>query len=72
MIPAEELPDTYFAYLQMLKDKGAVVTFNGALAHLVSLSDSVTGTESVTDIATPLNLNEILDHRAKADVYFVY
>ncbi len=68
----EELPHTYFAYLEMLKGKGAVVTFNGALAHLVSLSDSVTGTESVTDIATPLNLNEILDHRAKADVYFVY
>ncbi len=71
-IPIEELPLTYFAYLEMLKGKGAVVTFNGALAHLVSLSDSVTGTESVTDIATPLNLNEILDHRAKADVYFVY
>ena len=71
-IPIEELPLTYFAYLEMLKGKGAVVTFNGALAHLVSLSDSVTGRESVTDIATPLNLNEILDRRAKADVYFVY
>ncbi len=51
---------------------GAVVTFNGALAQLVSLSDSVTGTESVTDVATPLSLNEILEHRARADVYFVY
>jgi len=29
--PLEELPHTYFAYLEMLKGKGAVVTFNGAL-----------------------------------------
>lgn len=56
----------------MLKGKGVEVTFNGAMAHLVSLSDSVTGTEAVTDLATPLELKQVLEHRARAEVYLVY
>lgn len=71
-LSVEELPYDYFGYLKMLKDSGATVTFNGALAHLVSLSKSVKGTESLTDIATPLDLKEIVEHRAQAVVYFVY
>ena len=47
------------------------MTYNGAMAHLVSLSDSVKGNERLADIATPLGLREIVEHRARADVYFV-
>ena len=56
----------------MLKNKGVEVTFNGAMAHLVSLSDSVKGKEKVVDIAMPLNLREVVQHRKEADIYFVY
>ena len=70
--PVDELPADYSGYLQMLKEKGATITYNGALAHLVSLANSVKGGESITDIADPLGLAEIVEHRAQADVYFVY
>ena len=71
-IPVTDLPSDYFGYLKMLKDDGASVTFNGAMAHLVSLSNSVSGAESMTDIATPLDLRQIIEHRAAADIYIVY
>lgn len=68
----DDLPSDYYGYLRMLHDRGAAVTFNGAMAHLVNLSDSVTGKESLIDIAVPLGLREMLDHRAAAEVYLVY
>jgi predicted peroxiredoxin len=71
-IPKAQLPQDYYEYLQMLKDKGVEVTFNGAMAHLVSLSDSVKGKEKLADIATPLDLREVVQHREQAAVYFVY
>lgn len=71
-VPQAQLPATYYGYLKMLKDKGAKVTFNGAMAHLVSLSDSVKGNERIVDIATPLSLSEIIQERASADLYFAY
>lgn len=71
-IPKADLPADYFGYLKMLQDRGAHITFNGVMAHLVSLSESVKGTEKMTDIATPLDLREIVQHRQKADTYFVY
>jgi hypothetical protein len=40
--------------------------------NLVSLAKSVKGGESITDMAEPLGLAEIVEHRALADVYFVY
>ena len=71
-MPVASLPKDYYGYLILLKDKGVKVTFNGAMAHLVSLSDSIKGKEKITPIATPLDLNEIVQHRLQADVYFVY
>ena len=71
-LPVEKLPKDYYGYLKMLKEKGVKVTFNGAMAHLVNLSDSIKGKERLADIATPLNLYEIVEHREQADVYFVY
>ena len=71
-IPIDELPADYFGYLTMLRDGGATITYNGAMAHLVSLANSVKGGESITDIAEPLGLGEIVEHRALADAYFVY
>ena len=71
-VAVEALPKDYYGYLKMLQDNGATLTFNGAMAHLVSLSDSVKGKERLADIATPLDLQEIVEHRARADVYFVY
>jgi hypothetical protein len=71
-IPVGKLPADYYGYLKMLQDKGATLTFNGTMAHLVSLSDSVKGREKVAPIATPLSLKELVEHRGQADVYFVY
>lgn len=66
-----DLPSDYYGYLRMLHDRGVAVTFDGAMAHLVGLSSSVTE-ESLVDIATRLGLVEVLDHRAAAEVYLVY
>lgn len=71
-IPKAQLPQDYYEYLQMLKNKGVEVTFNGTMAHLVSLSDSVKGKEKLADIAAPLDLREIIEHRAQTDIYLVY
>lgn len=71
-IPKAQLPQDYYEYLQMLRNKGVEVTFNGTMAHLVSLSDSVKGKEKLADVAAPLDLREVVEHRAQADIYLVY
>jgi hypothetical protein len=48
------------------------VTFNGVMAQLTSLSNGVHDVGQIDPIAKPLSLNEMLQHRARADIYLVY
>jgi hypothetical protein len=52
--------------------QGVEVTFNGTMAQLTSLSGGVHDVGQLEPIAKPLSLAEMLQHRARADIYFVY
>ncbi len=72
-IPAKkDFPKTYQDLLRWLRKQGVEVTFNGALAQLTSLSNGVHDVGQLEPIAKPLSLSEMLDHRARADIYLVY
>lgn len=69
---AQDFPRTYEDFLRWLHAHGAEVTFNGAMAHLTSLSNGVHDAGQLDPIAKPLSLSEMLQHRARADIYWVY
>lgn len=68
----KDLPKTYQEFLYWLHLRGVEITFNGSLAQLTSLSNSVHDVGELEPIAKPLSLDEMLQHRARADVYLVY
>jgi hypothetical protein len=69
---AKDFPRTYQDFLHWLHDHGVEVTFNGTMAQLTSLSNGVHDVGQVEPIAKPLSLGEMLQHRARADIYLVY
>ncbi len=69
---AKDFPRTYWDFLHWLHDQGVEVTFNGVMAQLTSLSNGVHDVGQIEPIAKPLSLGEILQHRARADIYLVY
>ena len=71
--PSEkDFPKTYQEFLHWLHEQGVEVTFNGTMAQLTSLSNGVHDVGELDAIAKPLSLAEMLEHRARADIYFVY
>ena len=71
--PSEkDFPKTYQEFLHWLHEQGVEVTFNGTMAQLTSLSNGVHDVGQLEVIAKPLSLAEMLEHRARADIYFVY
>ncbi|MBI2840325.1 MAG: hypothetical protein HYX75_18570 [Acidobacteria bacterium] len=68
----KDFPKTYQDFLRWLHGQGVEVTFNGTMAQLTSLSNGVHDVGQLEPIAKPLSLEEILQHRARADVYLVY
>ncbi len=68
----KDFPRTYQDFLHWLHDHGVEVTFNGVMAQLTSLSNGVHDVGQLDPIAKPLSLDEILQHRARADIYLVY
>ncbi len=68
----KEFPKTYQDFLRWLHQRGVEVTFNGTMAQLTSLSDGIHDVGQLEPIAKPLSLVEILQHRARADIYLVY
>ncbi len=68
----KDFPKTYQGFLRWLHSQGVDVTFNGTMAQLTSLSNGVHDVGQLEPIAKPLSLAEILQHRARADVYLVY
>ncbi len=69
---AKDFPRTYWDFLHWLHDQGVEVTFNGVMAQLTSLSNGVHDVGQIEPIAKPLSLGEILQHRARANIYLVY
>lgn len=67
-----DFPKTYQELLRWLHGQGVEVTFNGTMAQLTSLSNGIHDVGQLEPIANPLSLNEILQHRARADIYLVY
>ena len=71
--PAEpDFPKTYQEFLHWLHEQGVEVTFNGTMAQLTSLSNGIHDIGQLETIAKPLSLTEMLEHRARADIYLVY
>ena len=68
----KEFPKTYQEFLRWLHRQGVEVTFNGTMAQLTSLSNGIHDVGQLEPIAKPLSLAEMLQHRARADVYLVY
>ena len=68
----KDFPRTYQEFLRWLHQQGVEVTFNGTMAYLTSLSNSIHDVGQLEPIAKPLSLAEMLQHRARADVYLVY
>ena len=68
----KDFPKTYQEFLRWLHKQGVEVTFNGTLAQLTSLSNGVHDVGQLEPIARPLSLAEMLQHRARADIYLVY
>jgi predicted peroxiredoxin len=67
-----DFPKTYQDFLRWLHKQGVEVTFNGTMAQLTSLSNGVHDIGQLEPIAKPLSLAEMLQHRARADIYLVY
>lgn len=68
----KDFPKTYQDFLPWLHQQGVEVTFNGTMAQLTSLSNGVHDIGQLEPIAKPLSLAEMLQHRARADIYLVY
>jgi predicted peroxiredoxin len=68
----KDFPKTYQELLRWLHMQGVEVTFNGTMAKLTSLSSAIHDVGQLEPIAKPLSLAEVLQHRARADIYFVY
>ena len=68
----KDFPKTYQDFLRWLHKQGVKVTFNGTMAQLTSLSNGVHDVGQLEPIAKPLSLSEVLEHRARADIYLVY
>ncbi len=68
----KDFPKTYQDFLRWLHQQGVEVTFNGTMAQLTSLSNGIHDPGQLEPIAKPLSLGEMLQRRARADVYLVY
>lgn len=68
----KDFPHTYQEFLRWLHQQGVEVTFNGTMAQLTSLSNGIHDVGQLEPIAKPLSLAEMLQHRARADIYLVY
>lgn len=68
----KDFPKTYQDFLRWLHRQGVKVTFNGTMAQLTSLSNGIHDVGQLEPIAKPLSLAEVLQHRARADIYLVY
>ncbi len=68
----KDFPKTYEELLRWLHKQGVEVTFNGTMAQLTSLSNGVHDVGQLEPLAKPLSLTEMLQHRARADLYLVY
>ena len=68
----KDFPKTYQKFLRWLHEQGVEVTFNGTMAQLTSLSNGIHDVGQLEAIAKPLSLAEMLEHRARADIYLVY
>jgi hypothetical protein len=69
----EDMPDTYQGYLRWLHVMGVRITYNGFMANLVDLQDTVSQrSDQIEPIAEPLTLQQMLEHRTAANTYLTH
>ena len=71
-VKKDQLPKNYQDYLAFLNDKGVRVTTNGLWNALTKVEKTVKGTENILPYVQPLTIQEVIDHRAAADVYLKF
>ncbi len=71
-VKRDQLPKTYQDYLAFLNDMGVHVTANGLWNALTKVEKTVKGTENILPYVQPLTIQEVIDHRAAADVYLKF
>ncbi len=68
----ESLPKTYQDFLRFLHDSGVRVTVNGMWNALTKVEKTVKGKQNILPFVEPLTLNELMEHRAAADIYLKF
>jgi len=71
-VERDQLPKTYQDYLAFLNDKGVHVTVNGLWNALTKVEATVKGTQNILPYVQPLTIQEVIDHRAEADIYLKF
>lgn len=71
-VKREQLPKNYQDYLAFLHDKGAKVTVNGLWNALTKVETTVKGKQNILPYVQPLTIQEVIDHRAAAEVYLKF
>ncbi len=69
-VSRESLPENYQSYLAFLRHKGARVTTNGFWNALTEVETTVKGKEHILDFVEPITLEEALEARRQASLYF--
>lgn len=72
-ISKTEMPNSYREYLYWLHEMDVAILYNGFMAALVDIQDSVEAkSDGIEPIAEPLTLNEMLQKMEESDTYVVY
>jgi hypothetical protein len=71
-VERDQLPKNYQDYLAFLSDRGAKVTVNGLWNALTKVEKTVKGTQNILPYVQPLTIQEVIDHRAAADIYLKF
>lgn len=67
-----EMPKTYQDFLDLLNQKGMTVTVNGTWNALTGVEKTVKGKEHIVSYVQPLDLREMVEHAAAADVVWTF
>jgi hypothetical protein len=71
-VQRDQLPKNYQGFLSFLNDKGLHVTSNGLWNALTKVEKTVKGTQNILPYVQPLTIQEVIDHRAAADIYLKF
>ncbi len=68
----DQMPKTYQDFLDLLQRKGLLVTVNGTWNALTEIEKTVKGRAHIVKYVQPLDLREMVEHAAAADVVWTF